>query len=129
MLTGYQCEIVAYLGDGEIICRECAAQDYSELTLEKVDLGLTNVSELRPLIRYNVDELNGERAYEDARERLEDYAGIVGATWATVQAWGQYDKETSQDPRSKYNRYHRLLEKLAENAPGETCGACCAELG
>jgi len=72
MLTGYQCETIAYIvaDAGEIICRGCAEDTYSTLCLDKLDRGLSCGASgvLDPLIRYSVDEISGERASEYASE-------------------------------------------------------------
>lgn len=72
MLTGYQCETVAYIGDGEIICRDCALQDYSSVALEKLDMGLACAASdrLSPLSRYSLGEYVSETAAEYVNEEL-----------------------------------------------------------
>ena len=44
MLTGYQCETVAYYprDSGTFLCRDCAVRRTSSVTVDKVDLGLDN---------------------------------------------------------------------------------------
>ena len=56
MLTGYQCETVAYIGDGFVVCRECAVKQSSELSIEKADRGLVNTSGLDPISRFSAEE-------------------------------------------------------------------------
>jgi hypothetical protein len=46
MLTSFQCEVVAYLGDGDIYCPECAPD---------IDLGEGSFND-HGLIRYTVEE-------------------------------------------------------------------------
>lgn len=100
MLTAHQCEIIAYIGDGEIICRECAVAQESTVTIEKLDAGLSACTSLQPLIRYEVDEYNSERAHEYVEYEL-------GLTW-------------SDDPDA--------YDKAFEDYPKECCGSCGAEL-
>jgi hypothetical protein len=67
MLTSSQCETVAFITDGEIICRDCALRNYGELRVNAAECGLEAIAgDLSPLIRYSVDELSGERQYEYA---------------------------------------------------------------
>ena len=77
MLDSSQCEIIAYLGDGSVVHRECAREEFSGETLANVDSGLfvadEDASELQPLIRYDVD------------------------TWASEDAGEQYDIRPSED--------------------------------
>jgi len=47
MLTAFQCEVVAYVGDGDVYCPDCA--------LEHVELEGQTLSE-RAIIRYTLDE-------------------------------------------------------------------------
>jgi hypothetical protein len=63
MLTGYQCEVVAYTVDesGSIICRECAVKRTSSITIDKAELGLTTSVKVDQWIRYSLDELSAER--------------------------------------------------------------------
>jgi len=111
MLTGYQCETIAYLGDGEIICRECAIAETSALTIEKVDMGLSNSSDLRPLSRHSVDESSSEQTWGYAaqlvREFNEKYPGF----------------------RLTPTHEDRLTARWADRHPvNETCGACGEEI-
>ena len=108
MLSGYQCEIIAYIGDGEIICRDCAAKDYSELTLDKLDAGISCVASghISPLIRYSVDEL--DRSYEYAEERWDEFQRDHPALYEALDVpdW-------------------RVIDRRAEKHPcPECCGSC-----
>jgi hypothetical protein len=64
MLDARQAETIAYIGDGEIICRQCAIDNWGALTISKLDEGLWSRAdgELSPLSRYDVDTYNSERA-------------------------------------------------------------------
>lgn len=62
MLTASQCAVVAFIGDGEIICRDCAIE-----RLDNGDLGVVN-----PVIQYEADTDQAERW---AGESLEDIWG------------------------------------------------------
>lgn len=116
MLSGYQCEVIAYVTDGDIICRECAAEDYSELTLDKLEQGLTCVAtgHLSPLIRYQVDEL--DRSYEYAEERVREFVGDHPALFST-------------DTEGWLGRFNQLVDRWAQRHPvPECCGSCGKEL-
>lgn len=125
MLSGYQCEIIAYVGDGEIICRKCAVAQESSVTIEKLDAGLSACTDLSPLIRYSVDEMSGERQYEWARERARDFSEShpVLADKLGVRDFGA---SFLTDVRER--NLWRLYDRLAEKAPGECCGNCGEEL-
>lgn len=72
MLTGYQCEVVAYQHNGEIVCRECAVDATSSVTVDKAERGLTTSHDLSPLIRYSLDEYTSENAWEYASQEYEE---------------------------------------------------------
>ncbi len=103
MLTGYQCEVVAFQTDGALICPECATKRYGEARVAATERGL-GYGDISPLIRYSLDEWEGERVYELARERLSDFvfdhphlASLFGVT-----------------PNSSGSNEWRVLDKLAE---------------
>jgi len=111
MLTGYQCETIAYLGDGEIICRECAIAETSALTIEKVDMGLSNSSDLRPISRHSLDESSGEQTWDYASEHVREF--LAGHP-AVVLTPHQEDY---------------LIDRWSGRHPvNETCGSCCEEI-
>lgn len=119
MLTGYQCEVVAYLSDCEFLCRDCAASETSQLTVEKADLGLANSGDLHPIIRYVLDEHNGQRIWEEAEERVRDFQADHPAIWEALV-------ERNRDAE------WRLTDRVAENlgdAYCEHCGGCGELLG
>jgi hypothetical protein len=112
MLTASQCEIVAYATDGEIVCRDCAIRDYGELSASKADEGLVNAYDLSPLIRYSIDEYNGERVYEEANERIRDW---------------RYDHpvlaELLLDDHREWRLADRIVDRLGDTFD-ERCGSC-----
>ena len=62
MLTAFQCEVVAYLGDGDIYCPGCAYNradyvtgDFDQVPQRVVHDALAHY-DLQPLIRYTVDD-------------------------------------------------------------------------
>jgi len=111
MLTGYQCEIVAYLGDGEIICHACAVSRHSTVAIEKVDMGLSNGTDLRPIIRYSLDESSVGMTWEYASEHVREF--LAGHP-AVVLTPHQED---------------RLIDRWSNRHPvNETCGSCCEEI-
>lgn len=68
MLTSYQCEVVAFIGDGFIVCADDGHK--------RLDQG--EAEGLQPLIRYTVDDefpegLNCEDCGEEITEPAEDY--------------------------------------------------------
>lgn len=118
MLTGYQCEIVAYLSEHEFLCRDCAASETSALTVEKAELGLANSGGLDPIIRYVLDEHNSQRVYEYASEKVTDF---------------QYDHpELAKLLMSARDSEWRLTDRIADRMGetyNETCGSCGEPLG
>lgn len=74
MLTASQVEIVAFVTDGGIICRDCATQRFGELGVAAIEEGLAEFlpSDVSPLIRYELDTYIGELADEHADE-VADY--------------------------------------------------------
>lgn len=80
MLTGYQCEVVAFVSDGGFICYDCAHKSLDRGMLERSELGLGSIS---PVIRYSLDEYNAEVVYEAARENLEE-RGIDPSDWKAL---------------------------------------------
>ena len=117
MLSGYQCEIVAYLGDSEFLCRDCAIEHTSALTVEKADMGLANSGGLTPLIRYTIDEHNGQRVWEAASERVQRFANEHPVIWAGL---GDQDRD--------WRLIDRVAEKLGDSFD-ERCGQCEKVLG
>lgn len=67
MLTAYQCETVAYVTDGAIICPSCAVKRYTTVGVERIDAGL-GIADVSPLCRYTLDEHNGSNASQYATE-------------------------------------------------------------
>lgn len=128
MLTGYQCEIVAFIGDGEIICRDCAHRALDEGQFARSERGL---GELSPLIRYSIDELNGERAYEAAEERLRDFVDDHPAFSRCLFEEGQ-DLGDGFVWRHRWSTNgYRALDHLVEkfgNTYAERCGDCGEEI-
>lgn len=99
MLTASQCEVVAATFHGEILCLDCAKRATSALTVEKAEAGLSHgFSDLSLLIRYELDEYNGERASE--------YADEVGSYDDDPDAW----------------------DEAFDNYPPESCGNCGREI-
>lgn len=127
MLTASQVETVAYIGDGAAFHRECAIREYSTVRIERVDMGLD--TGLRPLSRYELDEWQGQEAYDTADDRLDDFeddhprlAILLGV-----------NRERRCRPRGGYCGFFRtegrnrgrLLDRLAEKIPaGPSCDHC-----
>jgi hypothetical protein len=63
MLTGYQCEIVAVMGDGGFTCRDCAIAEHGEFTVTDAENG-TGCGDLQAVIRYTLDEYASESLWE-----------------------------------------------------------------
>ncbi len=92
MLTAHQCEIVAFVTDGGIICRDCAVSRFGEMGVAALEEGLAEFlpQDVSPLIRYEVDTYAGELAsehadevvsYDDDPERWNaEYDGYPGVT-------------------------------------------------
>ena len=74
MLTAYQVETVAYVGDGSIVCRECAISRYGTVAITSLDQGLDEFAppDVSPLIRYELEEYLSETSWELAAERVDD---------------------------------------------------------
>lgn len=124
MLTGYQCEIVAYVAYGGFYCRECMAKATSLLSVEKADMGLSHAGEFEPVIRYSLDEYTGERTWEDAEERWYEIRRrhpVLAEAVARKNASASYDNQDAP---------WRVIDRLAEKRPyTEHCESCWAELG
>lgn len=81
MLTASQVEVVAYLTDGGFLHAECARETLGDGAVEIAREGIERWNDpepLRPVIRYELDEADGERAYQDFdivtyRERTEEW--------------------------------------------------------
>lgn len=96
MLTASQVEIVAFVTDGGIICRDCATQRFGELGVAAIEEGLAEFlpSDVSPLIRYELDTYIGELASEHADEavaRAEAEGGDYDAEWQA--AYDEYPDE------------------------------------
>lgn len=120
MLSGYQCQVVAFAYNGEYICRECASKATSSVTLEKAERGLATSYDISPIIRYELDELNGQRAYEHAEERAREWEQdhpVLALHLLYID--GTTERKTD---------YYRLIDRLAEKSPSECCDDCGEEL-
>lgn len=71
MLTGYQCETVAFTLDGSIICPDCAVKATSAVTVAKAERGLSIGFDLGALSRYSLDEYISESHYSDDEDETE----------------------------------------------------------
>lgn len=95
MLTYDQCQVVAFTLNGAIICPDCAAKATSTVTVAKAEQGLTTGDDLTPLIRYSLDEYNGERAGEHADEEVGDWTQENASEWQKV--FDDYPSECCED--------------------------------
>lgn len=70
MLTAYQCETVAFVTDGGIICRDCATAKFGEMGTAALEEGIAEFvpQDVSCLIRYELDTIIGEYAAERANE-------------------------------------------------------------
>jgi hypothetical protein len=116
MLTGYQCETVAYYiaDSGEYICRDCAVAATSSVTVDKAERGLTNAYGLSGIIRYSMGESNGERTWEAAQERVDDFQHDHPALFKALV-------------REEWRLVDRIAEKFGD-LYDERCGQCDALL-
>jgi hypothetical protein len=73
MLTASQCEIVAFVTDGGIICHDCAVSRFGEMGVAALEEGLAEFlpQDVSPLIRYELDSFQGEDLWERCREDTE----------------------------------------------------------
>lgn len=72
MLTAHQATTVAYITEGGILCPECASAEHG-LVLSLADERFRDYPEgVSPLCRYNLDEMQSERAYDDPDNYPED---------------------------------------------------------
>lgn len=109
MLTGYQCEVVAFIGEGEFICYNCAQKALDAGEFAQSELGLGSLS---PVIRYSLDEFNGERVYEAAEEAYEERAEN-----------GTAPVDDDGTPLEKWRAIDVIAEEL-EDAYAECCSEC-----
>jgi hypothetical protein len=114
MLTGYQCEVVAYYppDSGEYVCPDCARKIAgTEIAFAKAERGMADWL-LQPVIRYSMDESNGERVYEYADQLARD--------------WEMAHPGLAELLLNEQNRW-RLIDWLAdrlEDVLAERCGEC-----
>jgi hypothetical protein len=115
MLTGFQAEVIAFIGEGEFICYECAHEMLDEGEFAAAERGFSSCS-LTPVCRYSMDAESGEVTYEYAREMVGDFLADHPAIDPDKKVgWG-----TVED---------RLVEWWAESHPyHETCGNCGKEI-
>jgi len=107
MLTGYQCEVVAFIGDGEFVCYDCAHKALDEGTFARAERGLGDLS---PVIRYSLDEYNSERVYEEAEQQL-------------VERVENGDLPNPATQEERWSALEAIVEELGDSY-NETCGQC-----
>lgn len=98
MLTASQCEIVAFVTDGGIICRDCATARYGEMGVAAIEEGLAEFlpRDVSPLIRYELDTYIGELASEHASEYCDEH-GVEPGEYDRV--WDrEYDNYLTEYP-------------------------------
>jgi hypothetical protein len=105
MLTASQCEVIAFVTNGEILCRDCAKAKFGEIRIVSCEEGLNRYGDLTPLSRYEVEEFDRQRIYDAAQEQYEN----------------ERPKGTTQ--AEEWREIERLVEAL-EDAYTERCGAC-----
>lgn len=145
MLTATQCEIVAYVTDGEIVCRDCLVARYSTVFVERLDAGIGgSTHDISPLIRYEVDTLSGERIWEAAEERVSDFeanhpelALALGVNAKRERGFRvarhnglgrllsqRWERETLvPEGRNRWRIVDRVADQLGD-VYGERCGQC-----
>ena len=132
MLSAYAAEVVAFIDGeaGEFICYDCAHKALDRGEFDRSERGLGSLS---PVIRYSLDEMNGERVYEAAEERIldlvEEYVAPHAETtaWHIVEGWKQRPAREVWSDGGYTRRYYRLVDKIAEklgDSYGEVCGDC-----
>jgi hypothetical protein len=116
MLTGYQTQAVAYYlqDSGEYLCETCAGSATTTLTVAKAERGLDNSYGLRAIIRYSLDEVNGERTWEAASERVTDFSYNHTSIWARL---------IENDRDAEWRLTDRVAAKLGD-LYHERCGQC-----
>lgn len=74
MLTATQVETVAFVTDGGIICRDCAESRFGELGVAAIEEGIAEFlpQDVSPLIRYELDNLVGELAWDYAAQDVDE---------------------------------------------------------
>lgn len=109
MLTGYQAEIVAFIGDGEFVCYDCAhkALDAGEFAAAENGLG-----SLSPVSRYSVDEIDGERTWEAAEDRVREFEDRHPLLAHVVL-----------NDNNRWRLVDRIADKLGDTF-NERCGEC-----
>ena len=112
MLTASQCEVVAAVLNGEIICLPCAKSATSSLTIEKAEQGLSHGGgDLSLLIRYELDQIVSEDAWQLAEE----------------DADRREDEAHPDDPWVGESRLEYVDRQARDHANGY-CGSCGTEL-
>lgn len=122
MLTAAQFETAAYVGDGEIICRSCAAKAHTALAVDRLDVGLhSSAAELSPVSRYELEL--GEYAAADDTAWIYRADGAL-AEWGDDDEHGPFTVGDEGDPFASYSDAEEHADLLA--AP--RCGDCDCEL-
>jgi hypothetical protein len=116
MLTGYQTEVVAFdvRDSGEYTCGACTAKATSQLTVDKAERGLTNAYGVSAIIRYELDEMNGQSTYEAAEERIDRFADEHPAIFGPL---------VEGDEHAEARLVDRVADKLGD-LYHERCGHC-----
>ncbi len=92
MLTSHQCETVAIVSNGGIICLDCAKSEHGELAINALEEGLEEFvpQDVSALIRYSLDEYVSENAAERASEDIDYDVDPEGWQKAFDEACDEY---------------------------------------
>lgn len=118
MLTATQCEIVAFVTDGGIICRGCATARFGELGVAAIEEGIAEFlpRDVSPLIRYELDTIVGEDA--------SDWVSQEGEVWQTIDGeWAaRMNGETYGPFDAEWQAEQALLDAMPDEYPCDHCG-------
>lgn len=114
MLTATQVEVVGFITDGGIICRDCATSRFGEMGVAAVEEGIAEFlpRDVSPICRFELDHIVGEDAAEHANE-------VVGTPWFP----GYDETEAEMEARVEHNRrWDEEYQRIADL--GYACDDC-----
>lgn len=91
MLSGYQCETVAFATDGGYVCHGCLTAELGEIAVTRIENGLDH-SDIAPVIRYHLDEQDAIEADAFLEYLQQEYENVtsdwsVGHDCWRFEAW------------------------------------------
>lgn len=118
MLTATQVEIVAFVTDGGIICRDCAIERFGEMGVAAIEEGIAEFlpQDVSPLIRYELDNVISKDAHEWVSQEGEVWQNIDG-DW-----FGRMNGETYGPFDAEWRAEEALLDAQPDEYGCDNCG-------